>query len=205
MSDRWYPKCRCLSTFGALLSCKNVHCNCVSSGHHGPSFGFQILCIYDYNIHSVPDWNTLEYCIQEEYEAKINFEALEKLDPAIRAGIDMDVLASITHTDPALLAKYKPRIPQESTSNTPKSIRSPAQCLSRSSSLHRMNFDSIDKKLSQKIQTIKRNSLDGGNLRRVRTLSDVNGTDSNRGSLSSVVTIMSGRKDSGVSNVQLAL
>ena len=49
----------------------------------------------------------MEYCIQEEYEAKINFTALDNLDPLIRAGIDMDMLATLTNTDPKLLDKYR--------------------------------------------------------------------------------------------------
>ena len=53
------------------------------------------------------DLDAVEYCIQEEYEAKINFDALERLEPSIRAGIDMDILAKLTNTDPALLDKYR--------------------------------------------------------------------------------------------------
>ena len=155
----------------------------------------------------VPEWNAVDYCIQEEYEAKINFEALDKLDPAVRAGIDMDLLANITHTDSSLLSKYKtPAPPQDSGGHTPVSVRSPVvPPLSRSASLHRLNHDCIEKKLCQKLQeATKRNSLDRGSLRRVRTLSDVNNTPlgSNRGSMSSI-TMISTRKDSGVCTNQI--
>ena len=37
----------------------------------------------------------------------INFDVLEQLDPSIRANIDLDYLALLTNTDPALMEKYK--------------------------------------------------------------------------------------------------
>ena len=37
----------------------------------------------------------------------INFDVLDQLDPSIRANIDLDYLAQLTNTDPALLEKYK--------------------------------------------------------------------------------------------------
>ena len=49
----------------------------------------------------------MEYVYQDEYEARINFEVLDELDPSMREKIDLDFLAHLTNTDPVLLAKYK--------------------------------------------------------------------------------------------------
>ena len=146
------------------------------------------------------EWAAVDYCIREEYEAKLNLKALDRLDPIIREGIDMDLLAKITHTDPDLLRKYKPANPPESRDHTPSVVMTPPMgVLSRSASLHRIGHDCVEKKLNQKLQeTMKRNSLDGGNLRRVRTLSDVNTTTWSARSSMSSITMMSVRKDSGV-------
>ena len=56
---------------------------------------------------SVRDLDGMEYEYQDEYETRINFDVLDNLEPAIRAKIDLDFLAHLTNTDPALLAKYK--------------------------------------------------------------------------------------------------
>lgn len=53
------------------------------------------------------DLDAMEYSYQDEYEARINFDVLDQLEPSLRAKIDMDFLAQLTNTDPALLAKYK--------------------------------------------------------------------------------------------------
>ena len=55
----------------------------------------------------VGDLEDMEYVYQDEYEARINFDVLDKLDPEIRENIDFDFLAQLTNTDPALLEKYK--------------------------------------------------------------------------------------------------
>ncbi len=53
------------------------------------------------------DLDAVEYSIQEEYEARINFEALESMDPEIRARIDLDLLGQLTNTSPEQLAPFK--------------------------------------------------------------------------------------------------
>ena len=55
----------------------------------------------------VGDLDDMEYVYQDEYEACINFDVLDKMDPEIRENIDLDFLAHLTNTDPALLEKYK--------------------------------------------------------------------------------------------------
>ena len=49
----------------------------------------------------------MKYVYQDEYEAWINYDVLDTLDPSIREKIDFDFLAQLTNTDPALLEKYK--------------------------------------------------------------------------------------------------
>lgn len=49
----------------------------------------------------------MKYVYQDEYEAWINFDVLDTLDPSMREKIDFDFLAQLTNTDPALLEKYK--------------------------------------------------------------------------------------------------
>ena len=49
----------------------------------------------------------VEFNEMKEYEVWINFDVLDELDPSIRANIDLDYLALLTNTDPALLEKYK--------------------------------------------------------------------------------------------------
>lgn len=51
----------------------------------------------------------MKYVYQDEYEAWINYDVLDELDPSIREKIDFDFLAQLTNTDPALLEKYKVR------------------------------------------------------------------------------------------------
>ena len=55
----------------------------------------------------VGDLDDMEYTYQDEYEARINFDVLDNLEPALRENIDLDFLAHLTNTDPALLEKYK--------------------------------------------------------------------------------------------------
>ena len=93
------------------------------------------------------DLDGVEYCVQEEYEAKINFQALDSLDPAIRAGIDMDLLAKITNTDPSLLDKY--RVADGSLVRSPSII----------------SQDSLHRHLSLTVHdTLQRSSLDSGKV-----------------------------------------
>jgi 2,4-dienoyl-CoA reductase-like NADH-dependent reductase (Old Yellow Enzyme family) len=54
----------------------------------------------------------VQYCTNEEYEVTINFDVLDTLDPTIRAGMDLVMLARMTNTDPKLLEKYKVTEPQ---------------------------------------------------------------------------------------------
>ena len=49
----------------------------------------------------------VEYTEVKEHEVWINFDVLDELDPSIRANIDLDYLALLTNTDPALIKKYK--------------------------------------------------------------------------------------------------
>lgn len=63
------------------------------------------------------DLDAVEYSIQDEYEAQINFEALDRLDPDIRSRIDMDLLAKLTNTEPALLV---PKNVEEGSCDNPK-------------------------------------------------------------------------------------
>ena len=49
----------------------------------------------------------VEYTEVKEHEVWINFDVLDELDPSIRANIDLDYLALLTNTDPALIEKYK--------------------------------------------------------------------------------------------------
>ena len=49
----------------------------------------------------------VEYNEVKEHEVWINFDVLDELDPSIRANIDLDYLAQLTNTDPALIEKYK--------------------------------------------------------------------------------------------------
>ena len=53
------------------------------------------------------DLDAVEYSIHEEYEAQINFAALDRLDPVTRSNIDMRLLARLTNTDPDMLIPYQ--------------------------------------------------------------------------------------------------
>ena len=84
---------------------------------------------------AVEDLDAVEYSIQEEYVAQINFEVLGHLDPAIRSRINMNFLARFTNTEPALLAPYKNEMVGVIDSTSPK--LSPLSTSDSVQSLHR--------------------------------------------------------------------
>ena len=64
----------------------------------------------------------MQYILREKYTASLNMEALERLPPEMRAVMDLDFLARLTNTDPALLQKYKVE-PRPSTDEQVETIR----------------------------------------------------------------------------------
>lgn len=112
---------------------------------------------------SVIDLDMVQYNIQEEYETNINFEALDTMDPNILAGIDMDMIATLTNTDPRLLDKYR------ETARRSSSIKD--------NPLH-TSHESLHRHYSLTLQaTLKKNSLESSTgpvtLKRSNTMSDV--------------------------------
>ena len=59
-------------------------------------------------IYSRPDpgqgVDPLEYDIEEEYEARIDSQALARLEPDVRSRIDPSFLGKIAHSNPRVLA-----------------------------------------------------------------------------------------------------
>ena len=68
------------------------------------------LCVHcgDGVIYSHPDpgqgVDPLEYDIEEEYEARIDSQALARLEPDVRSRIDPSFLGKIAHSNPRVLA-----------------------------------------------------------------------------------------------------
>ena len=72
------------------------------------SYSFYKTPFHQFYSHAVRYGDEMDYEIKEEYFATLNLNALEALSPEVRAHIDLDFLAQVTNTDPALLDKYKP-------------------------------------------------------------------------------------------------
>lgn len=122
-------------------------------------------CYVFYTVSDRFDTDFVRYNIQEEYEARINFEVLDSLDPSVRAGIDMDILANMTNTDPKLLDKYR-------------TVDTERRSSSLKGSLLYTSHESLHRHYSLTLQaSLKKDSLDSthapGTLRRSNTISDV--------------------------------
>ena len=93
------------------------------------------------------DEMTYEY--KELYVATLDMDALDKLDPHVRAKIDLNFLAQLTHTDPSLLTKYQgescpPQEPHPPVEEEPIKQDSNSSCNVSVTSLHQVYVDSLD-------------------------------------------------------------
>lgn len=126
----------------------------------------------------------MEYCFQDEYEVSINFDALDKLSPVVRARIDMGLLARLTNTPLELLDKYRRDRDELESAYTP----------SPRDSLRRLSHQSLDKQISLRLQEF--NSIESScNLRRTRTMSDVN--NATIAESNTIITMVTKNKKSG--------
>ena len=115
----------------------------------------------------VADLDRVEYTIQEEYQARINFQALDQLDPAIRARIDLELLARLTNTDPEKLEKYR-TMDKDFLKSSIAGLPTPTNY--DIISLHQENLKSLDRQLSSQLQQSSGLESSTG-LRRTRSFS----------------------------------
>lgn len=118
----------------------------------------------------------MEYSYQEEYEACINFDVLDKLDPSLREKIDLDFLAQLTNTDPALLEKYKVKTEASEGDRATNSFGSSPQLHPLSSSQSSLHGISVVPNM-RRSSTVKQHSMTSSPrpppIKRVSTFTDI--------------------------------
>ena len=125
----------------------------------------------------------MKYVYQDEYEAWINYDVLDSLDPSIREKIDFDFLAQLTNTDPALLEKYKVQPQQlDTTSKGGHDIMVTQSC----GSLHTLpppspaaqgslrGIQSIRRSSTVKNHSVNTSSANSPAMKRVSTFTNIN-------------------------------